>query len=1146
MPDLSIGQIFDVSGFPPRWLCGEWSAIHGWTHIGADLAIFGAYMAIPLSIALFMWKKRQVQLPALWWLFAAFILSCGVTHLIEASIFWYPWYRLSATMKVITAVASWATVIVIYRSLPVAAQLPGLAQLNRELRRSERSLSITLNSIGDAVLATDEQGRVTRINPVAEALTGWQESEALGRPVDEVFRIIREEASVPNDAIAKTSRRTELAAPTILVSRDGTKRLVEDSSSPIRDGGGKIRGTVLVFRDVTERASEAEAERHQLEKSMRFKSVLLELRDEVVDGRERFCRHLTERVAEVLEVDRISVWFCDEACSEMILEDAYIRRKKTHESGRRVSRSECPAYFAAIQRPGVISAVDARADEITGDFSREYFDPEVIVSTLDAPIRQGREPAGVVWCEEGGGGRQWTQAEEEFLSGVATTIEVVLQAEMRRAAEGEVRRLNGDLRGMIDERTAELRDQKGLMARLLDNLTEGVVACDENGRLSFFNQTARGWHGRELVSAEPDQLPDLFDLFEADGVTPMAPERVPLMRAWRGEQVRGAEMVIQAEGQGRRVVVCNGDPLTGANGENLGAVTAMRDVSLRRMAEAELSQAGERMKLAVESGEVGIWEFRDGEKYLIWNDQMFAIYGLDQEQEFDVDYAKWKTFVHPDDVERIDREFLVAWRGTASTFAGGFRIVRPDGGIRYLRASSKIFRDGQGRGIRVLGTNLDVTEERSREDALALALENQTQLTLSAQAGERAKSQFLAVMSHELRTPMNAVIGFSELLKESGTLSEDDRESLETVTRSGERMLRIVDDVLDFSRMGSGHFTVEKAMFSPADLAAEVGRLLRGLAQEKGLDLEMEVAPGVPRQVVGDAGRTKQILVNLINNGIKFTNSGSVTLRVAFHPESEAGPKLEFEVEDSGCGLMVENAELIFEPFRQVDSGLDRRHGGTGLGLAISRGLAEAMGGSIGFETDAGRGTTFRVTLPFPAARASEDPVVEPEPQVSGDSFAAEYPLRVLVAEDDWVNLRLVTSVLGKLGYSPNKAADGVEAVAVFEREGADLILMDLQMPRMDGIEATERIRQNEAARPGAPAVFISALTANILPEHRERCLNSGMEAFLYKPLRRKLLEDVLRNAYAAKLERGKAEENGIGLREAANGAGPSRRNADC
>ncbi len=1115
MPANLLSQLFDTSSFPARWHCGDWSAWHGWTHIGADLAIFGAYMAIPLSIAVFMWSRRRVELPTLWWLFAGFILSCGVTHLVEATLFWHPWYRFSGLLKVTTAIISWATVFAIYRALPAAARLPALAQLNRDLQRSQRKLALTLNAIGDAVIASDENGKVTRVNPVAERLTGWTEAEALGHHQDEVLKIIREDDRtpfvLPTDELPTIQPQSDSAVRMILVARNGDERLVAASAAEILDEEQGSYGTVFVFRDITDELRAAEDERRTIERSMAYKSVLLELRDFVTTERTEFCRKLTQRVAEVLGVERVSVWFCNGSCDSITCEDVYVRSQNTHESGQCLNTDQAPAYFSAIRDQQIFSVRDVRSETMMEEISESFFKPLGVISVLHAPVRTQRVSVGVIWCGHTGEPRTWTPAEEEFLSAIASTIEVVMETEQRRLAEAEVQRLNHDLARRVDERTSELNEQRELMARLLDSLNEGVVACDESGKLSFFNRTARDWHGCDVMKIPNEKIPEMFHLFRADGLSQMDAAAIPLIRAYQGEQVRESEMVIAASNQPPRTVVCTGDQIKGPEGEILGAIIAMRDVTEQRRAEAGWRTAAERMELAVKTGKIGIWEPAIGTNEIVCNDQMGAIYGLELGEDKTLSLDDFRSVVHPADVDRVFEEFFAAHRNPVSEFTNEYRIKRrTDGETRFIRNSAKVDHDANGELIRMLGTNLDVTEERLREQALAAALDTQRELTRSAEAGERTKGEFLAVMSHELRTPMNAVIGFAELISTSSDLSVENRESVEIILRSSEGLLRIVNDVLEFSRMGAGHFEVDRRAFSPRKLLDEIKEMFRDPVSAKGLTLRVEFADNLPNEVIGDVGRTKQIAVNLINNAIKFTEHGSVDVRASYTGQGE----LEIVVTDTGNGLTPDELEIIFEPFRQRDSSLARSHGGTGLGLAISRRLAELMGGEVTAASQVGEGSTFTLSLPI-ATEDSNGAKGDTEKLTAiDDSFASHHPLRILVVDDDRINLRLATSVLKKLGYQPMQAADGLEAVAIYEREGADFILMDLQMPKMDGIEATRRIREIETASFDSNRVFISALTANIMPEDRERCFAVKMNAFLTKPLRRNELEAELAKAH--------------------------------
>jgi signal transduction histidine kinase/CheY-like chemotaxis protein len=506
----------------------------------------------------------------------------------------------------------------------------------------------------------------------------------------------------------------------------------------------------------------------------------------------------------------------------------------------------------------------------------------------------------------------------------------------------------------------------------------------------------------------------------------------------------------------------------------------------------------ERLDFAAQGANLGIWDFNPSVGQIIGNrtwatqkklahDDVFADDSLFSEIVNGIE--KWASLVHPDDLEATSQKIQEHLDGKTDLYHAEFRIKCGDGSWKWILDQGKVFeRDENGVPIRMNGIHVDVDKLKKLQQKLS-------ETKNKAEVANRAKSIFLANMSHELRTPLNAILGYSQLMKNDSRLTPKHQEYLEIINRSGEHLLSLINDVLDMSKIDAGHNVVEHKWFNFREMIEEVRDLMQMKAMQKQLAFHCTLDDSAPHYALGDPVKTRQVLINLLGNAIKFTHYGCVTLKINSESCGPDKQRVWFKVSDSGIGIDASDLERIFKPFEQV--GPDNTQNGTGLGLSISKQFVELMGGELTVSSQKSKGSVFGFALDLDSSEELVNVTdrKENESNILGLRSGTVSP-KVLVAEDQINNQKLMMTLLSNAGFTVKIAKDGEEAVALHQSWEPDFIWMDRRMPNKDGLQATKEIR-------GASLnsdVKIVALTASVFNDEIEEMLQAGMDDFIRKP----------------------------------------------
>nr|WP_245232505.1 PAS domain S-box protein [Thiorhodococcus minor] len=647
--------------------------------------------------------------------------------------------------------------------------------------------------------------------------------------------------------------------------------------------------------------------------------------------------------------------------------------------------------------------------------------------------------------------------------------------------------------------------QLRLQALVLDQVQDEVTVTDLDGIIGYVNQTQVETLGILPETLIGKHITIYGDSPAADATQAEIAEATRSQGHWSG-------IVMHRRGDGSQIAVELRTRLVrDDNGHPVAMVGVGTDVTERRRAEAALQISEERYRVAFETSldAIAINRLDDG-RYIDVNRAFLETTGYSRDELLGHSSLKLNIWVDPEDrrhmVERLRTD------GSYRSLEARFRCK--DGRIIWGIMSANIIALG---GIPcLLSATRDITQQKTEAEELAryrkhleeLVAERTQQLVVAKEAAEAAnvaKSAFLANVSHEIRTPLNAITGMVHLLKRS-RLSAEQSTRLDQIERAGRHLLEIISTVLDLSKIEANRFTLEEV---PVDINAAIDNvvgLIRDRAEAKGLRLRVE-APRLPEPLIGDPTRLRQALLNYASNAVKFTDAGTITLRAIVEDASEQSLIVRFEVDDTGIGIAAEVIPKLFSAFEQADSSTTRKYGGTGLGLAITKKLAQLMGGDVGVSSRPGQGSRFWLTVRL----RKTDTAAGLQCLVAADAvetLLAEHcgGRRLLLAEDEPINREVLLALLGELGLEISVAEDGVEAVAHAKDRDFDIILMDMQMPRMDGLDATLEIR----ALPKGASVPIIAFTANAFAEDKARCLSAGMNDFLSKPVEPNALFETL------------------------------------
>ncbi|MBP2160009.1 MULTISPECIES: PAS domain-containing hybrid sensor histidine kinase/response regulator [Asticcacaulis] len=614
---------------------------------------------------------------------------------------------------------------------------------------------------------------------------------------------------------------------------------------------------------------------------------------------------------------------------------------------------------------------------------------------------------------------------------------------------------------------------KRYLAAIVDSSDDAIISKTLDGIITSWNAAAQRIFGYSAEEAIGQHISLIIPKSRLDE------EYIIIGKVRAGQRVEHFETLRCARDGTLVDVSLTISPIHDDDGNVIGASNVARDIRVARSAERTSAYLA---AIVESSDDVIVSKNLDG-IITSWNAAAQRVFGYTPEEAI----GKHITLIIPPN--KIEEEYGILAKVKAGQRVDHFETVRraKDGSLVDLSVTVSPILDSRGRIIGASKVARDIGE-RKRIEALL-------------EESNRRRDEFMANMSHELRTPLNAVIGLAHILSKSERLNPREQQCVGMIRQSGDTLLALINNLLDYSKAETGSLQLEAIEFDLPETIEKCVMMMDAEVKSKGLELGLTYDGPLREYYVGDPLRLQQIVTNLLANAVKFTDKGRIDVMVALRSEDSDQSCLSLSVADTGVGIPADKVDVIFDKFMQADASVARSHGGSGLGLSICKALAEAMGGAISVQSTPGLGSTFTVNICLAHSARDE--------RMNADTETAEARRNVLVVEDFEPNVLVVSSVLDELGYSYDVATNGMEGVRRVERGAYDLILMDVQMPGMDGFESTRRIRQMESER-GAHRTPIVAMTAHVFDRDKHKCLEAGMDDFIPKPFDPKQLESVL------------------------------------